>query len=58
MFYTYFIDVFSLKMILKGSKLIAILSFGCKIIYCNIVHFVGYLIKNRHLIHGSEYHKM
>jgi hypothetical protein len=45
------IDVFSLKMILKESKR-GFLKFKQEIICCVIVHFVGYFIKNCHLMHG------
>lgn len=39
--------VFSLRMILRESEHVGVLKFYCKIIYCDIVHFVGYcIIKN------------
>jgi len=31
-------------------------SFNCKIIYCNILHFVGHFIINYNLMYRNTYH--
>ena len=31
--------------------------FNCKIIHCNIVHFIGYSFISCRLMHGNEYQK-
>jgi len=60
MFYTYFIDVFALKVILKASK-----HFGVFFKVVVVKLYIAMLCicwvlcdKLCHLIHGSEYHKI
>jgi len=40
MFYAYFINIMSLKMIIKKSKHVEVLMFELSSTYCSIVHFV------------------
>lgn len=44
MFYTYLINVFSLRMILKESKHDGVTNFNYKIVNFSIVNFVGYYL--------------